>query len=401
MRLLILLPSPARGGAEEYALTVGTEAVRAGWTVDVGLPRLEHTATLAKDFSRERVDVHGFDPAEFSRAAGSLPRSRPMPFRELRDMAKDGVHTARLVRAVRPDVVHVVLSWPYRCLGSLLALGVLGVPTAVVFQLVPPYPPLRRRAHLYSWARSRRQRWIAVSRANAALLGRIFRCEPKELAVIHNGTATDVPGVTPDGRRQAGRALRREMGLPDNSYICLAVGRLEQQKGFDDLIAVAPQVIRSLPEVRFLVAGDGDERESLRAKARDLGVDEHVILLGRRSDVPRLMTAADLFVFPSRFEGHPFALLEAMAHGLPVVSSDNGPMSEIVASGQHGVLFDRDEPSGLLDALRWSIEHPADMDRMAFNARLRVRDFSRDRMIAETLGLLRSMREGRGRRALP
>jgi glycosyltransferase involved in cell wall biosynthesis len=400
VRLLIILPSPVRGGAEEYALTIGTEAVRAGWTVHLGLPRSEGTASLAKDFSRARVEVHGFDPAEFSRTAGPPSRPHLSAFGELRDIGRDGVHTAGLVRAVRPDVVHMVLSWPYRCLGSLLALGLLQVRTAVVFQLVPPYPPLRRRAHLYSWARSRRQMWIAVSRANAALLGRIFRCEPKELAVIHNGTATDVPCPTPAARRKAGRALRAEMGLPENSYLCLAVGRLEPQKGFDDLIAVAPQLIRSLPEVRFLVAGDGDERESLREKARDLGVEEHLILLGGRSDVPRLMRAADLFVFPSRFEGHPFALLEAMAHGLPLVSSNAGPMREIVASGEHGMLFDRDEPSGLLDALRWSIEHPADMERMAANARIRVRDFSRDRMVAETLGLLRSLRERRGQMAV-
>src|SRR5439155_26568158 len=181
------------------------------------------------------------------------------------------------------------------------------------------------------------------------------------------------------------------MCLPEKSYVCRSVGRLEQQKGFDDLIAVVPQLIGSVPDSRFVIAGEGEERERLREKARDLGVDEHVIFLGRRSDIPRLLTAADLFVFPSRFEGHPFALLEAMAHGLPVVSSKEGPMGEIVASGQHGLLFDRHEPSSLLDALRWSIEHPTDMERMAANARLRVHDFSRDRMIAETLGLLRSL----------
>jgi glycosyltransferase involved in cell wall biosynthesis len=211
--------------------------------------------------------------------------------------------------------------------------------------------------------------------------------------VIYNGTATDVPSTTPRGRQEARRALRQEIGLPDNCHICLSVGRLEQQKGFDDLIAVVPQLIGSFPDVRLVIAGDGEERERLREKARDLGVDEHVTLLGRRSDIPRLMTAADLFVFPSRFEGHPFALLEAMAHELPLVSANAGPMSEIVASGRHGLLFDRDEPSGLLDALRWSIDHPTDMERMAANARLRVHDFSRDRMIAETLGLLRSLAE--------
>jgi glycosyltransferase involved in cell wall biosynthesis len=66
-------------------------------------------------------------------------------------------------------------------------------------------------------------------------------------------------------------------------------------------------------------------------------------------------------------------------------------MSEIVASGRHGVLFDPEQPSGLVDALRWSIEHPTEMEQMAANAKLRVDDFSRDHMIAETLGLLRSL----------
>jgi glycosyltransferase involved in cell wall biosynthesis len=178
------------------------------------------------------------------------------------------------------------------------------------------------------------------------------------------------------------------MELPETARIILTVGRLEQQKGYDYLIPAIPHIVREFEDVWFIWVGEGQERDNLIKQLKDYRIAERVRLLGQRSDVPRLMKSADLFIFPTRYEGHPFSLLEAMAHGLPVVTSSASGIPEIVETGVHGVLFREGDSCDLLEALRWALKHPSQMHEMAGKAKDRVLEFSEDRMVEQTLQVL-------------
>jgi len=116
-----------------------------------------------------------------------------------------------------------------------------------------------------------------------------------------------------------------------------------------------------------------------------------VHLLLYRNDVVRLMQAADLFVLPTYFEGHPFALMEAMAVGLPVVVSDASGIPEMVTHKVHGIVFRSGERNALQEALVHALRNGEAMQAMALAAAQRVRDFSHERMLEQTLHLLRTL----------
>jgi glycosyltransferase involved in cell wall biosynthesis len=174
----------------------------------------------------------------------------------------------------------------------------------------------------------------------------------------------------------------------------LTTGRLHGQKGYEDLLAVLPAVVASRPNAYFIWAGDGHERGELESRIRANALDGRVRMLGRRDDVPRLLHASDLFVLPSRFEGHPFALLEAMAAGLPAVASDAGGAPEIMRDGVDGLIHRRGDVDDLARQLVYALDHPDEMASFANSARRRVRAFSDERMVSETLSLLRELAGG-------
>ena len=164
------------------------------------------------------------------------------------------------------------------------------------------------------------------------------------------------------------------------------VARLAEQKGHRDLIAAAPHVLERHPDVRFVVAGDGELRDELAELARPLG--DRFEFLGTRDDVPDLLASFEVFAFPSRFEGLCLAVIEAQAAGVPVVATPVGGIRETVVDGKTGYLVPPLDVDALAERISWCLEHPDDAHRVAGEARARVLDrFSVDRMVAETLAL--------------
>lgn len=139
----------------------------------------------------------------------------------------------------------------------------------------------------------------------------------------------------------------------------VAAGRLHVKKGFDLLIAaLADLAARDIP-FRATIAGDGDQREPLEAEARRLGLADRVAFPGWCGDVPALLATGDVFAFPSRQEGFPLMLLEAMASGLPVVATRIPGTDEIVAGDDMGLLVPVDDRAALTDALATTLSQPA------------------------------------------
>jgi glycosyltransferase involved in cell wall biosynthesis len=380
MRLLITSPSPDRGGVEEYALTIAIAATQMGCEVHAAFPKTLETASLAEDFTQQGVQYHPLQ--HYSTQAGIIERIRNVVLRLAQATA--------LFIKIKPNVAMLNLASPVQSLDQLLVCGVLNIPTAVVFHSIPfRFAFSRLKLKLYGWVRARHQQWVTVSQNNRRLLCQSFQIPDEQMRCIYNGVKPMSPlvGIEQDLSRLRDR-LRQELGLPQTSRLVITVGRLDLEKGYGDLIPIIPEIVRAFPEVRFVWVGEGEHRDALMAQVRDHGVEDKVLFLGYRRDVPRLLKAADLFIFPTHFEGMPLALLEAMAHQVPVVASDVEGVVGIMEHQQQGLLFRVGDRNALHQTLAWALQHPEQMHQLAQNAKRQVQEFSEDKMVKETLQLL-------------
>lgn len=382
MRLLIIASATVCGGAEVYTLTIATAAAQAGWNTHAAFPQSEENASLRQALTANQVSYHRLDIAE--------PRSRGI--QAMGDAFLRFKRTRSLLLTLKPDVVLINLPWADHCLGSLLACGQLQIPTAVMFHLIPPekIPLSRSRLRAYAWVRNRQQQWLTNSKANCRLLADLFQMPVSELHYIYNGILLPRLG-DPSQRTTLRQAVRQELGIPQNSTMLLTASRLVPQKGYTDLLAVMPALLKEHPDVRFVWAGDGEQRQELHDRLQAAAIADKVLLLGHRSDLPRLLQAADLFVFPTRFEGHPFVLLEAMAYGLPIVSTNASSIPEVIEHQVQGLLCRTGDSNELLHSLHWAVQHPDQMQHMAQQAQQKVQNFDQATMVGQTLSLLQTL----------
>jgi glycosyltransferase involved in cell wall biosynthesis len=385
MKFLMILPSTLRGGVEEYALKVTSAAVRAGWEVHVGFPNTPDTASLIREFTANGVHYHRLEIGECDR-------------NKLEKALNHGVRLGRtlaLLLKIKPTVVQMVLPWFDACLGSILACGLLQVPTVVRFGLVTEAIALSRwRIRLYAWARARNQQWLAISDNNRQLIGDAFEIPYGEVCRIYNGVTINASSTNKNHPEysQFKQNIHRNLGIPDDAQLALTVGRLDQQKGYSDLIPTIPHLMQEFPRLKFVWVGEGNQRQQLQQQLYDYGVTDSVLMTGYRSDVPQLLQAADLFVFPTHYEGgQSFALAEAMAYGVPIVTSNASGIPEVIQHGVHGLLFRAKDSCALLEALRWALRRPEQMQAMAQQAQRHAQDFSEEKMLRETLDLLQSV----------
>jgi glycosyltransferase involved in cell wall biosynthesis len=154
-----------------------------------------------------------------------------------------------------------------------------------------------------------------------------------KVSVIHN--AIDLR----DGADLPGGALRKEFGIPEGAMVVVSAGRLSPEKNFEGLIRAASRVIREMPDVYFLVFGEGFLRLELERAVREMGIEERFRFPGFRKDLLAMIRDADLFVLPSFTEGLPNVVLEAFVQGRAVVATAVGGTPEVVEHGRSGILL--------------------------------------------------------------
>lgn len=222
-------------------------------------------------------------------------------------------------------------------------------------------------------------RVICVGESDRSLGVRLGILGERQSRVIHNG-------VQPEAFRtptEDGAAVRAELGVPDGCLVVSLFGRLTVQKGQTTFLEAATRL--SAQDVRFLLVGDGEDREKLEQQVAALGLTDRVIFTGFRSDVPRLLSASDVVVLPSLWEGLPICLLEAMAAGRPVIASAVDGSVEVVVPGQTGLLVPPEHPEALASAIAFLLEHPQARERFGASGRERVRlRFSLSEMLRAT-----------------
>jgi glycosyltransferase involved in cell wall biosynthesis len=174
--------------------------------------------------------------------------------------------------------------------------------------------------------------------------------------------------------RDSRAEVRRDLSIDEDAVLLCAVGRLSREKGQDVLIDAFARIAPRHPALQVALAGDGPDRLSLEARSTALGVRARVHFLGHQPHVARVYTAADIIVLPSRSEGMPNALLEAMATGTPVIAAAVGGVPEVAHDGHDAWLVPSDDPPALAASIEDAIEHPEEMRRRALRAQQQVLD---------------------------
>lgn len=209
---------------------------------------------------------------------------------------------------------------------------------------------------------------IAVSEFTRRELHQYYRVKDQKIHVIHNGV--DVNKFKPEDDKSR---AKQELGFKPDDIAILSVGRLYARKGLFTLIESMPAVVRKFPHAKFIVSGRGqsNEMKKLVIHAEKLGVRSNIVFTGYYPDakLPRLYQAADVFAFSTFYENLPFAVLEALSTGLPVVTTNVGGIPEMIENGKNGFLVQPFDSRELADRILYYLEHPQTATEMASSAR--------------------------------
>jgi glycosyltransferase involved in cell wall biosynthesis len=184
----------------------------------------------------------------------------------------------------------------------------------------------------------------------------ISGASPGRISTIYNGI--DLSNFSSLDRELERAAVRAELGIPSDANLLTTVAVLRPQKGIQYMIRTLSAVLASNPNTYYLVVGNGSHRDVLIEESNKCGVSDRVIFPGMRQDVPRLLTASDVFVLPTLTEALPTVLAEAMAAKLPIISSRVGGVPEMIANGVNGCLVEPEDAEGLAQACNDLLANP-------------------------------------------
>lgn len=374
MRIARIVDSLTWGGVEKAQLTFATELHRRNISLTI--------------MSLDRCDPPIEEPL---RALGVqielfLARGLLNPQRIAR--------MARFLKRERFDVLQAHLTYG-NIIGAMVG-RLSGIPTVATLHSAKRVQQERLSDYGREWLETLAlrfgvQRVLAVGQVVAR--AHQSRIPNKHIHIIPNAAPTPHP-ITPAERE----TLRAELcgGDPTRTILLITVGRLTPAKGFGDLLTAVAQLREHHPTALLVIVGDGELNDTLTAQIASLGLQEHARLLGYRDDVPRLLCASDVFVSSSHWEGLSWALLEAMATGLPVVATDVGEVPIVLAEGT-GLIVPPKNPALLAEGLRSLLDDPSRMRALGEAARQHVdRHYSVSAWVDQHLALYKEMIGSRG-----
>lgn len=340
MRILHVIEGLGRGGAERRLVNDLTYLRTNGFAHRVCT--LTDDLALAPEVERLGIPVH------------RLGLSR------LSDWRTGIARLSALLEAHPADLVHSQLFWA-DCYARVVAKR-RGLPMLVTLQSSAFQPG----EFLYSWKRHGVEyalsrwsgcRYVAVSAYVRRSAIEHLHVPQERVTLIPN--SVDVSRFQPPPAEHVATA-RAALRLRSDDRVLIMVGRLDPPKGHQVLFEALAQLRSSSSSVKMLIVGDGPLEARLRKLVRTLGLETLVQFLGARDDIPLLMAASDVYVFPTKCEGLPLTVLEAMAMAKPCVASRIGPIEEIIdQDGRTGYLVDRHTPQAWASTLARVLEDPS------------------------------------------
>lgn len=345
-RVLIVVTDTRRGGTPLKLATLARRARSEGW--EICLISLMPTGPVLEELMAE-----GY-------AGASLNLTSPL------GTIRACVDFRRLVKEWRPSLVQSAL-WHANALCKIGVIGT-GIPVLNGHESMDNDKP-RHQVLFDRLTRGLAASHYAVSRAVAERVSSRDGVLPERIEVIPVGLH-----VADWVRFRDRSAARAKLGLPRDAMVMGWSGRMHPVKNLDVLV----EAIRRLPGWWAVLAGDGTERGRIVELAKRVGIADRVIMTGEVADVRPVLAAVDVFCLPSRWEGMPASLLEAMAMGIPVVASRTGGVPDAVSHGENGLLVDPGDVNALVRALERA---GTDTEMGARGAETVKRAFSEDAMV--------------------
>lgn len=255
------------------------------------------------------------------------------------------VRTIRLIRNDLPQIVHTHLF--KSDFHGRLAARLARVPVVIGgLHNSDPWARNRLLGLIYGATAQFTDRLIAVSEEVRQYHIAHTNVASEKIIAIENGV--DVSRFSISGETK--QKMRTELDIAPGAIVFGTIGRLKPQKDHGTFIRAAREVLDQYPSARFLVIGDGPLRSELETQAHQLELFPAIIFTGLRTDIPALLSALDVFVLSSRWEGLPNAILEAMAASRPVIATAVDGVRGVVTSGENGLLVSSGDTSGLTEA---------------------------------------------------
>jgi glycosyltransferase involved in cell wall biosynthesis len=349
-------------------------------------------AAVVQGLDGRRFDIQAatIGPAgvigEELRRRGNLVHALGLSLREDPDL-KIISRIRQLLKHLKPDILHTHLYHPsYYGRLAALGLGLKGVVASVHNVYIKTKFHRRLWNFLLSWTTDR---IVAVSP------------QVRHDVLVYDAVPASRLNLLPNGINLAALdvALSREEAKArlEVAGLCLgAVGRLEEQKGHAFLLEAFPAIAAAVGEITLLLAGDGSLRPALEQQAGALGIAGRVKFLGTRRDMPLIYRALDILALPSRWEGLPLALLEAMGAGLPVVATQVGGVKDVIEDGINGRLVPAGDPQALAASIVELSRRPDRRAALGGAAKETIRRrFSQEAMLQRLADLYTELAEGR------
>jgi glycosyltransferase involved in cell wall biosynthesis/GT2 family glycosyltransferase len=363
------------GGAEECLKILVTQIDRGKYSPRVALPNRPATQPLADFFQARGI---------------------PVDFVESHDKAAipNFMGPWRYFRRQKPDFIHFNLNNSFGCFFPVLAAASCRVPFRIATEHLTFGLASGRRAGILTKELVKKiltfylDSTITVSQANKELLMRDYRIDSHRIKLVRNGINLQKFRFSATGRER----IRQEFGIQEDHLLVGTVARFSFQKGHEFTVNAIPAILQAHPEARFLFVGDGPEREKISQNIREAGLSRQVIITGERQDIPDLLSAMDLFLLTSIFEGLPLSVLEAMAVGLPVVATRVNGTPEAVAENDTGLLIPPADPEAVVGSVNRLLGNPTERKRMGALGRKRVeKHFDESYMVRQVTDIYDNM----------
>ena len=214
---------------------------------------------------------------------------------------------------------------------------------------------------------------LAVSQSTADFVINARLIPEKKTKVVYLGVPLEE--FSRDRSPEEVAAVRAELGLAGDDFAVGTITRLHDSKGNNYLVEAAAQVVRERPRTRFFLVGEGPLLPDLQAQAAALNLADRFVFAGFRRDGAGTLSAFDLSVFPSLWEGTPITAFEALAMGKPIVATDADGLLDILTDTHDAVIVPRRDAAALAAKIVWAIDNPAERSRLSANARVTGREY--------------------------
>lgn len=321
-KILIIINNLGVGGAERLVVGDVNEMLRINVDVTLVTLKPEFKNSLASELHIKKENFHC------------------IPFKSLFDISS-WFKLVRSIKVLKPDLVITHL-WFSNTIGRIATM-IAGAKTTISFEHNVYDTVKTRKMFFVDWClQFLPTKVVAVSEAVKKSLVQ-HSIQEARIDTLHNGINLSMFLTSYNSSE-----TRKEYGIPEYTFLYIFIGRLIHQKAIDILIEAFKKIDTG---AYLLIVGEGKDRSVLELKVKKNDLEKRVIFTGVRSDIPKLLLSSDCFVLPSRHEGLPVVLIEALATGMPIIASDFEAAREVINHEKNGLVVPREDVDALAQAM--------------------------------------------------